>query len=79
MRGWFDLDLKEFLKEEDKRNEFHNTQEGFIWKGDLGEWAFQEIVDKGCWNAESVHIVLYEIAVGCLGKKEVDKRLKGLV
>lgn len=68
--------FKEFFE-----NKHLDTGAGFILRTkDLGEWAFLKYVEiennEDLMSDEKNHGYLYEIAIACLGKAEVTKRLK---
>lgn len=86
------MNFEEFLKEEKKRNIRCGGTGEVILVEDLGEWAWT-FVKKGAelneitfydfdktidFEPDTCWYSYYEIAVACLGKKEIEKRLKEL-
>lgn len=86
------MEFEEFLEAEKKHVEsyqsapsFHGKLSEYIsFKRHLGNWAwnkkqeYKERAEKGSTSAITSNDIYYEIALDCLGKEEIERRLTKL-
>ena len=77
-KKWFE---KENFDAFQNNGDFYELVENVVSSSALGEWAWQTIKerlekDKKNINVDHYHKRYWEIAVACLGEKEIENRLK---